>query len=59
MSTTYFNIEKWPIVYFTANGDNQMKDEYFEDFKGLFLFKIKSVEFIFSSISFFIGTFSI
>ena len=37
MSTTYFNIEKWPIIYFTANGDNQMKDEYFEDFKREYL----------------------
>jgi len=37
MSETYFNIEKWPIVYFTANGDNQMKDEYFEDFKREYL----------------------
>jgi len=36
-SSTYFNIKKWPIIYFTANGDNQMKDEYFEDFKREYL----------------------
>jgi hypothetical protein len=36
-TTTYFNINKWPIIFFTANGDNQMMDQYFEDFKREYL----------------------
>lgn len=36
-SINYFNTNKWPIIYFTANGDNKMMDQYFEDFKREYL----------------------
>jgi hypothetical protein len=37
MDYKYFNVDKWPFVYFTTNGTNSIINEKFDDFKREYL----------------------